>query len=104
MKQCSLTNSQRLVNSIGYYSIPGRRAEYCDEHVCLSACLSVAIISQNFMSNLRRILCMLPMAKPPRLDPPIQQRCDRLRTFGLETTSNLHVWLGISNAKKANAT
>ena len=36
MKQCSLTNSQRLVNSIGYCSISGRRAEYCDEHVCLS--------------------------------------------------------------------
>jgi len=31
----------RLVLNICYYSVPDRGAEYCDERVCLSLCLSV---------------------------------------------------------------
>ena len=46
------------------YSAPDRRAEYCDERVCLCVCVFVCQRSylRNCTSDLYQFLCLLPMA------------------------------------------
>jgi len=50
----ALMHSPRCYGSINYYSASGREAECCEEHVCLSVCLSVRprAYPRKYMSNL----------------------------------------------------
>jgi len=47
------------------YSAPDRGAEYCDDRVCLSVCLSVFVCLRSYLRNctsdLNQCLCVLPM-------------------------------------------
>jgi len=47
--------------TLHFYSAPGRGAEYCGEHVCLSVgvfvCVFVFVCLWNCMSDLHRTLC-----------------------------------------------
>jgi len=49
------------------YSAPDRAVGYCDEHVCLSVCLSAIISLELHVRSSPNFLCMLPiaMAQPP---------------------------------------
>jgi len=49
-----------------YYSAPDRKAEYCNEHVCLSVCVCLSTIiglsSELHVRSSPNFLCMLPTA------------------------------------------
>jgi len=52
-----------------YYLLrPGRRAEYCDEHVCLSVCPHIYL--RNYTSGFRQIFCAWCLW--PWLSPPLE--------------------------------
>ena len=49
--------------AIHIYSTPDRRAQYCNERVCLSVCVCLSTnISSDYTSDFHNFLCMLPMA------------------------------------------
>jgi len=43
-------------------SLAGAVAKYCDEHVCVSVCLSTSLSPERHAQSLPTFLCMLPMA------------------------------------------
>jgi len=58
-----LVQEQSIVISASVcYSVPDRAAEYCDDHVCLSACLSVclpaSISSERHVRSSSNCLCV----------------------------------------------
>ena len=68
-----------------------RGAEYCDQFVCLSVCVSICPRAYlwNFWTDLYEILCADPRGRGLVL---LWRRCDMLCTHGLWITV-CHIWL-----------
>jgi len=69
------------INKIdGCYFVPSRGAEYCDDHVCLSVCIST-IISPEL--HVRSLSSFFVYATYVRVSVLLWRCCDMLRTSGI---------------------
>ena len=75
-----------------------RAAQYCDEHVCLSVCLSAREhISGTTCPMFAKILCDLPRTTAASCGGVVIRYVQHLRFYGVY--GRRHVWLVLGNAK-----